>query len=100
MYIFDLIEAFLLLSWLKVRYIKNFSTLQNFCTELTTSASRPFMYYILIMWASIVIYFVLQNFLFTSKDEDSELKAIDFGLSEFVKPGLWVLQCVYVYTVV
>lgn len=27
-----------------------------------------------------------ENFLFTSKDEDSELKAIDFGLSEFVKP--------------
>lgn len=28
-----------------------------------------------------------QNFLFTSKDEDSLLKAIDFGLSDFVKPG-------------
>ncbi|KAL2897452.1 CDPK-related kinase 5 [Bienertia sinuspersici] len=27
------------------------------------------------------------NFLFTSKDEDSSLKAIDFGLSDFVKPG-------------
>ncbi|XP_062102077.1 CDPK-related kinase 5 [Humulus lupulus] len=27
-----------------------------------------------------------ENFLFTSKDEDSELKAIDFGLSDFVKP--------------
>ncbi|CAI0553735.1 unnamed protein product [Linum tenue] len=27
-----------------------------------------------------------ENFLFTSKDEDSQLKAIDFGLSDFVKP--------------
>jgi hypothetical protein len=30
---------------------------------------------------------ILQNFLFTSKDESSDLKAIDFGLSDFVKPG-------------
>lgn len=29
-----------------------------------------------------------QNFLFTSKEENSPLKAIDFGLSDFVKPGL------------
>lgn len=28
-----------------------------------------------------------QNFLFTSKDENSPLKAIDFGLSDFAKPG-------------
>ncbi|GER52549.1 calcium-dependent protein kinase-like protein [Striga asiatica] len=27
-----------------------------------------------------------QNFLFTSKDEHSQLKAIDFGLSDYVKP--------------
>ncbi|GMH14769.1 hypothetical protein Nepgr_016610 [Nepenthes gracilis] len=27
-----------------------------------------------------------ENFLYTSKDEDSQLKAIDFGLSDFVKP--------------
>ncbi|XP_004288057.1 PREDICTED: CDPK-related kinase 5 [Fragaria vesca subsp. vesca] len=27
-----------------------------------------------------------ENFLFSSKDEDSQLKAIDFGLSDFVKP--------------
>ncbi|KAE8701213.1 CDPK-related protein kinase [Hibiscus syriacus] len=27
-----------------------------------------------------------ENFLFTSKDESSQLKAIDFGLSDFVKP--------------
>ena len=29
-----------------------------------------------------------QNFLFSSKDENSPLKVIDFGLSDFVKPGL------------
>lgn len=28
-----------------------------------------------------------QNFLFTTKEENSLLKAIDFGLSDFVKPG-------------
>lgn len=32
-----------------------------------------------------------QNFLFTSKEEDSTLKAIDFGLSDFVKPGVFYL---------
>ena len=32
--------------------------------------------------------FLDQNFLFTSKEENSELKAIDFGLSDFVKPGI------------
>jgi serine/threonine protein kinase len=31
-------------------------------------------------------FFLLQNFLFTSKDENSPLKAIDFGLSDYVKP--------------
>lgn len=31
--------------------------------------------------------FMLQNFLFTSKDDKSTLKAIDFGLSDYVKPG-------------
>lgn len=34
------------------------------------------------------IYLLDQNFLFTSKDEHSQLKAIDFGLSDFVRPGL------------
>lgn len=29
----------------------------------------------------------LQNFLFVSKDEDAVMKAIDFGLSDFVRPG-------------
>ncbi|KAL0384179.1 UNVERIFIED_CONTAM: CDPK-related protein kinase [Sesamum radiatum] len=34
----------------------------------------------------VVAFFILQNFLFTSKDEISQLKAIDFGLSDFVRP--------------
>jgi len=29
----------------------------------------------------------LQNFLFTSKEDNAPLKAIDFGLSDYVKPG-------------
>ncbi|CAI9752838.1 unnamed protein product [Fraxinus pennsylvanica] len=31
-----------------------------------------------------------ENFLFTSKEENSQLKAIDFGLSDFVKPDEWL----------
>ena len=31
--------------------------------------------------------FLFQNFLFTTKDENSPLKAIDFGLSDYLKPG-------------
>lgn len=34
-----------------------------------------------------VFFFHLQNFLFTTKDESSPLKAIDFGLSDYVRPG-------------
>ncbi|KAJ0077046.1 hypothetical protein Patl1_36189 [Pistacia atlantica] len=30
--------------------------------------------------------FLYQNFLYTTKDESSQLKAIDFGLSDFVRP--------------
>jgi len=30
---------------------------------------------------------LLQNFLFTTKEDNSTLKAIDFGLSDYVKPG-------------
>lgn len=29
----------------------------------------------------------LQNFLFTTKDEDAPMKVIDFGLSDFIRPG-------------
>ncbi|XP_024034728.1 CDPK-related kinase 5 isoform X2 [Citrus clementina] len=34
----------------------------------------------------VMDYFLEQNFLYTSKDESSQLKAIDFGLSDFVRP--------------
>ena len=36
-------------------------------------------------------YLMDQNFLFTTKDENSVLKAIDFGLSDFVRPGFMSL---------
>lgn len=36
--------------------------------------------------------FLCQNFLYTSKEDHSLLKAIDFGLSDFVKPGLFSLH--------
>lgn len=39
-----------------------------------------------------------QNFLFTSKDESSQLKAIDFGLSDFVKPGAYLIVMINVST--
>jgi serine/threonine protein kinase len=29
----------------------------------------------------------LKNFLFTTKDEHAPMKAIDFGLSDFIRPG-------------
>lgn len=29
----------------------------------------------------------LQNFLFTKREEDAPMKVIDFGLSDFIKPG-------------
>jgi serine/threonine protein kinase len=35
---------------------------------------------------SFICAFFFQNFLFSSKDENSPLKVIDFGLSDFVKP--------------
>jgi hypothetical protein len=37
---------------------------------------------------------LLQNFLFTTKEDNSTLKAIDFGLSDYVKPGqfYWIQQ--------
>jgi serine/threonine protein kinase len=40
-----------------------------------------------------------QNFLFASADENSELKAIDFGLSDFVKLGMlgFLLQVYVAY---
>jgi len=35
----------------------------------------------------IVFCYLFQNFLFTTKEENSPLKAIDFGLSDYVKLG-------------
>ncbi|XP_068636522.1 CDPK-related kinase 5-like isoform X1 [Aristolochia californica] len=35
-----------------------------------------------------------ENFLFMLKDENSQMKAIDFGLSDFVKPGLFCLAVI------
>lgn len=32
----------------------------------------------------------MQNFLFKSPKEDSPLKATDFGLSDYIKPGMHV----------
>lgn len=41
-------------------------------------------------YSCLTVAFLLdQNFLFTSKEENSQLKAIDFGLSDFVKPGFF-----------
>lgn len=39
--------------------------------------------------------FVIQNFLFTAKDENSALKVIDFGLSDLVKPGYTYISTSY-----
>lgn len=30
---------------------------------------------------------LFQNFLFMSKSEDADMKLIDFGLSDFIRPG-------------
>jgi len=30
---------------------------------------------------------IVQNFLFTSRSEDADMKLIDFGLSDFIRPG-------------
>lgn len=35
---------------------------------------------------------VPQNFLFKSPKEDSPLKATDFGLSDYIKPGTFTLK--------
>ena len=36
----------------------------------------------------------LQNFLFCTKDETSPLKAIDFGLSDYARPGKRFQMCI------
>lgn len=36
--------------------------------------------------------FILQNFLFTTKDENAPMKIIDFGLSDFIRPGALLVE--------
>lgn len=38
-----------------------------------------------------------ENFLFANKKETSALKAIDFGLSVFFKPGIAFHPCIFFY---
>lgn len=40
----------------------------------------------------ILINGAMQNFLFKSSKEDSPLKATDFGLSDYIKPGTFTLK--------
>jgi len=39
----------------------------------------------------LVCFSCLQNFLFKSTKEDSPLKATDFGLSDFIRPGVFLI---------
>lgn len=44
------------------------------------------------------VLFSLQNFLFATKDEDSPMKVIDFGLSDFIRPGKYrSFLCTLIY---
>lgn len=38
------------------------------------------------------IFFCVQNFLFKSPKEDSALKATDFGLSDYIRPGTAIVM--------
>jgi hypothetical protein len=48
----------------------------------------------MLAYAYSFLIILLQNFLFTTKEDNSTLKAIDFGLSDYVKPGqfYWIQQ--------
>jgi len=82
-------------------YFPLFRTLQF------TSQTKHVLLHNLILLVFFIVYFIMtsknyntffQNFLFTSKDENSHLKAIDFGLSDFVKPGILLTgQSVFFY---
>jgi hypothetical protein len=54
----------------------------QFFLSLSLSLSLSLMHGDLCIYPSL-----FQNFLFSSKEENSPLKVIDFGLSDFVKPG-------------
>lgn len=38
-----------------------------------------------------------ENFLFSSEEDDSHLKLIDFGLSDFIKPGMNMITSSYLF---
>lgn len=44
---------------------------------------------------TLFLFVVEQNFLFTSRSEDADMKLIDFGLSDFVRPGNGQLSLVF-----
>lgn len=58
--------------------VKHFTYLPNLCEMV-------FAWLDAIWW--IFFFIFLQNFLLKSTKEDSPLKATDFGLSDFIKPG-------------
>ncbi|MBA0620208.1 hypothetical protein Godav_005968, partial [Gossypium davidsonii] len=64
----------------------------NLALSILVKQSPKPSHYCLFSWLCFILaYFIFiflaaENFLFTSKDENSQLKAIDFGLSDFVKP--------------
>jgi hypothetical protein len=44
-----------------------------------------------------------QNFLFTTRDESAPMKLIDFGLSDFIRPGnvlIFTLYMGHVFTII
>lgn len=47
------------------------------------------------IWVFSFYHLSLQNFLFKSTEEDSYLKATDFGLSDFIKPGKSFNSCLF-----
>lgn len=53
-----------------------------------TNIAQSMQFFLSLMYGDLCICsFLFQNFLFSSKEENSPLKVIDFGLSDFVKPG-------------
>lgn len=86
-------QSFLLLYFL---FNHNLPFLQYTFHSSTVSVQIKLIHSSLIKWFSPhhcnFCFLMDQNFLFTSKDEDSSLKAIDFGLSDFVKPGLYFIS--------
>ena len=59
-----------------------------FLSIVLTMLSQCNSFFLSCMLTHLFVLSFFQNFLFSSKDENSPLKVIDFGLSDFVKPGL------------